>query len=500
MAKLPGLTEYYATLGAPAINFGRGLLGYQDPVGTQTMQDRMTEIEAGRTKGNVGYDEYGLTPSAGRFTGGLMDLAVNNPADFALAGSVGKYDFSPEGRTGLNYDFTPDQDTGSTGSSMLDFINAGGLKGAFSRMGTAQASDLPGIPSNSLERDFPGMSTGDIIDSMNNRQRADRFSGMGQVGPNKSNMNAPAALDMDRFAGVSNLGRNDMDVEQVEPQSRIRDQLKRDFLEGGLFKDAKQSLGQTKDAFLEDVSGLRNIIGSGFDKFSQGIGSLKDRGLDLGRMAISGIGSLLGAGPLGAILSRLPQEPLFRETLANSRKANPLGTRGVGPNGVQLDGVSDFGGFTTDDLGRITNNGLNYNTPEGIMSGYNSGFDLAGAALGRIGTIQNAIEKGRFKDKFALDRANKKIDNLKTAAVASAQAKRQAYQDKIDRAKNEAAANRARAKSITAGYGGHDNSPGATGPTAAGAGMGYGGGYQTDHGFLKDGGSVGVASMFTRRG
>ena len=143
MAKLPGLTEYYATLGAPAINFGRGLLGYQDPVGTETMQNRMREIEAGRTKGNVGYDEYGLTPSAGRFTGGLMDLAVNNPADFALAGSVGKYDFSPEGRTGLKYDFTPDQDTGNTGSTMLDFINAGGLKGAFSRMGTAQASEMP---------------------------------------------------------------------------------------------------------------------------------------------------------------------------------------------------------------------------------------------------------------------------------------------------------------------------------------------------------------------
>ena len=169
MAKLPGLTEYYATLGAPAINFGRGLLGYQDPVGTETMQNRMREIEAGRTKGNVGYDEYGLTPSAGRFTGGLMDLAVNNPADFALAGSVGKYDFSPEGRTGLKYDFTPDQDTGSTGSAMLDFINAGGLKGAFSRMGTAQASEMPIEPMSDLERDFPGMSTGDIIDSMNNR-------------------------------------------------------------------------------------------------------------------------------------------------------------------------------------------------------------------------------------------------------------------------------------------------------------------------------------------
>ena len=56
-----------------------------------------------------------------------------------------------------------------------------------------------------------------------------------------------------------------------QPQYRIRDQLKRDFLKGGLFKDAKQSLGQTKDAFLEDVSGLRNMIGSGINNAKEGI-------------------------------------------------------------------------------------------------------------------------------------------------------------------------------------------------------------------------------------
>jgi hypothetical protein len=366
-------------------------------------------------------------------------------------------------------------------------------------MGSAQASEMPVGPMSNLERDFPGMSTGDIIDSMNNRQSANRFSGM-QFGPNKSN-----APTIDR----SNVMGRDLEaddgaqiVDGLTSPYTIRGQLKRDFLQGGLFRDAKQSLGQTKDAFLEDVSGLRNIIGSGFDKFSQGIGSLKDRGLDLGRMAISGIGSLLGAGPLGTILSRLPQEPLFRETLANSRKANPLGTRGVGPNGVQLDGVSDFGGFTTDDLGRITNNGLNYNTPEGIMSGYNAGFDLAGSALGRIGKIKDGLALGKFKN---VNKANQKINNLKTAAVASAQAKRQAYQDKMDRAKNSAARERARAKSITAGYGGgNDNDRPSTGPTSVGAGMGVGGGYASDYGFKKDGGMIGyrnggLASMFTRR-
>ena len=95
----------------------------------------------------------------------------------------------------------------------------------------------------------------------------------------------------------------------------------------------------------------------------------------------------------------------------------------------------------------------------------------------------------------------KKINSLKTAAVASAQAKRKAYQDKIDRARDAAAREKARAKSITAGYGGgNDNDRPTTGPTAVGAGMGMGGGYASDYGFLKDGGSVGLASMFTRRG
>jgi hypothetical protein len=301
-----------------------------------------------------------------------------------------------------------------------------------------------------------------------------RFSGMGQVGPNKSNMNAPAALDMGRFAGVSNLGRNDMDVEQVESLT------------------SPQGI----------LQGLQSRIGLGFNNVKDFAMNKGTQGFNLARqipgMALSAMTGIPGIGMALGLLGKMGSNEYAQATTANMQKQNN------NLQGLGLDGVSNFGGVTTDDLGRITNNGLNYNTPEGIMSGYNSGFDLAGKALGRIGTIQEAIEKGRFKDKFALDRANKKINNLKTAAVASAQAKRQAYQDKIDNAKNQAAQDRARTKSITAGYGGHDNSPGATGPTAAGAGMGYGGGYASDHGFKKDGGMIGyrnggLASMFTRR-
>jgi hypothetical protein len=138
--------------------------------------------------------------------------------------------------------------------------------------GAAQASEL-----TDLERDFPGMSTGDIIDSMNNKQRANRFSGMGQVGPNKSNMNAPAALDMDRFAGVSNLGRNDMDVEQVESLTSPQ----------GILQGLQSKIG----------AGFNNVKDFAMNKGTQGFNLAKQiPGMALSAMTgIPGIGMILGA-------------------------------------------------------------------------------------------------------------------------------------------------------------------------------------------------------------
>jgi hypothetical protein len=483
MAKLPGLTEYYATLGAPAINFGRGLLGYQDPVGTETMQNRMTEIEAGRTKGNVGYEDYGLTPVAGRMVGGLPELAVNNPTDFALAGSIGKYDFSPEGRTGLNYDFTPDQDTGSTGNAMLDYVNSGGvrnslsnLRDSFSNMGSAQASEIA-QPQNLGFRSMVDMAN-DANNFDSQFVSPDRFNSMGQMGPVKSNMNAPA-IDRSNVMGEDIDAQYTNDSFQTQPSTRFRDHSNmKSFLQ------ANPDMGQN----------IKNKIGAGFNNVKDFAMNKGTEGFNLAKqlpgMAFSAMTGIPGAGLLLGALGNMGSNEYAQATTANMEKQNN------NLQGLGLDGVSNFGGVTTDDLGRITNNGLNYNTPEGIMSGYNSGFDLAGSALDRIGTIQNALKLGKFKN---VNKANQKINNLKTAAVASAQAKRQAYQDKIDRARNEAAAQRARVKSISAGYGGNDDRPGATGPTATGAGMGVGGGYASDYGFLKDGGSVGLASMFTRR-
>ena len=123
--------EVMLSAASPGINFLRGVAGYQDPIGTPAMQDRMLELEAQKgPSGNIGYEDYGLPVSSegGRFTGGLPNLLLSNPIDFGLAGSVGRYGYSPEGRTDLKYDFTPDEETGSTGNAILDFINKGGIK------------------------------------------------------------------------------------------------------------------------------------------------------------------------------------------------------------------------------------------------------------------------------------------------------------------------------------------------------------------------------------
>ena len=147
------VAETFMNVAAPAINLGRGILGLQDPIGTPSMGDRMKELEATKgSTGSIGYEDYGLTPVAGRMVEGMPELALSNPVDFALAGSVGRYGFSPEGRTDLKYDFTPDQDTGSTDNAILDFVNEGGVKAKISDLfspSTAMAAEPSAMPQGS---------------------------------------------------------------------------------------------------------------------------------------------------------------------------------------------------------------------------------------------------------------------------------------------------------------------------------------------------------------
>ena len=146
-------------------------------------------------------------------------------------------------------------------------------------------------------------------------------------------------------------------------------------------------------------------------------------------------------------------------------------------------------GYTLDDIGRVVQTG-EYATPQNIMAGYSfASPGYTGTAFDRYDKIREGIKKGIYKDPIT---AQKKLDALGQAALDKERARKAAYEKAIQDAKNAERQERAREKSITAGYGGWDESPGATGPTAAGAGMGVGGGYASDYGFAKGG----LASLY----
>jgi hypothetical protein len=212
------------------------------------------------------------------------------------------------------------------------------------------------------------------------------------------------------------------------------------------------------------------------------------KSMNLGAMAI---GALSGIPGLGFLLDKLGQPGFNRGNIREMNTPKTLdATKFSDTSGIN----TDFGGVTVDDLGRIVQTG-DYLTGENVMAGYNTGFDLTGTAFDRIDKITS---RGPLSDYN-----RRKVKALKDFAAASAKSRKDALQAEIERAqriKDEAAraaaTQAARVKSISEGYGGHDDSPGATGPTAAGAGMGVGGGYASDYGFLKDGG---LATMFTRK-
>lgn len=239
--------------------------------------------------------------------------------------------------------------------------------------------------------------------------------------------------------------------EGITKNVRFRDMLLEDLK--NLPSDIKTSLGTTKDALLEDFSGLKNFATN-----------LKDKGIDLGSLAISSIGNAIAPG-VGFALSAL--------------------AKATGPNyRAMIEKDLAKKGFTVDSTGKIVQTG-DYATPQNIMAGYNlAAPGITASAFDRYDKIREGIKKGIFKDKI---RAQQKLDALGQFALEKERARKAAYERAIQEAKNAQRREQARIDSITAGYGGADESPGATGPTAAGAGMGVGGGYASDYGFAKGG-------------
>ena len=181
-----------------------------------------------------------------QFNQGYENLTDNQKREFdgvmGMGGFNERYQANPES-TLVTSDpdyaaFAPISKAYQESETVNDGFNWGSLIG----MGSADASEMPqkyGLDTNTMggvtlnedgtlnyNNQSPNLDFRSMVDmaadnenfmgQFNTPQAANRYSGMGQVGPVKSDMAAPRSLDMERFAGVSELGRNDADVEQVE--------------------------------------------------------------------------------------------------------------------------------------------------------------------------------------------------------------------------------------------------------------------------------------------
>ena len=250
---------------------------------------------------------------------------------------------------------------------------------------------------------------------------------------------------------------NEITSDGITNNVKFRDMLLKNLR--NLPSDFTTSLGTVKKDLAEDFSGLKNFATD-----------LKDKGIDLGSLAISSIGNAIAPG-VGFVLNALAkaQGPNYRAMIEKDLAEK---------------------GFTVDSTGKIVQTG-DYATPQNIMTGYNlAAPGITASAFDRFDKIREGIKKGIFKDKI---RAQQKLDALGQFALEKERARKAAYERAIQEARNAQRREQARIDSITAGYGGADESPGATGPTAAGAGMGVGGGYATDFGY--DFAKGGIASL-----
>jgi len=190
------------------------------------------------------------------------------------------------------------------------------------------------------------------------------------------------------------------------------------------------------------INSVQNLINAGLESGS-------DLASGAGKFILGAASGIPGAGLLLAGLGKLGQP-----TISNLAQQNFL----------------DASGAEVDDLGRLTS---------GIMQGYNTRFDLSPRARARISAIEKLGLTPERRTK--IDQLNEFIAQQEAAQAAAA----------------AAAADSQRAReaflSISQGEGGYS---GSSGPTSAGAGMGVGGGYASDYGFLKDGG---LAGMFTEK-
>ena len=116
----------------------------------------------------------------------------------------------------------------------------------------------------------------------------------------------------------------------------------------------------------------------------------------------------------------------------------------------------------------------------------NYGYMIMNFIFPGSGYAAKAFVEIKKKKEAAAAEELAKIEEEKKQEVIRQTAYEQARKDKVTYAALE--------KSITSGQGGGGRDRPDSGPTSVGAGMGVGGGYASDYGFLKDGGRIGYGT------
>ena len=242
----------------------------------------------------------------------------------------------------------------------------------------------------------------------------------------------------------------------------------------------------------------------------------------LGGKIKSGIGEIMNY-PLVKGLSMMTPFGFAKQGLNALKGLMPINQRAIAEN------VAGNMGIAVDDIGRIVNTG-NYQDPSNVMAGYNLNkmtdetFDeridtISGTLSEKYGLCSNEI-KGILEGTLSeeeLNAINAKaimpgtsqttnlINQLRSINIAKDKnkfiqdiAKKEAERQRVEKERKEAFAQAERDRkkyadieaAISRGDRVDDRDRPTSGPTAVGAGMGVGGGYASDYGFLKDGGRV----------
>ena len=420
-----------------------------------------------------------------QFNQGYENLTDNQKREFdgvmGMGGFNERYQANPES-TLVTSDpdyaaFAPISKAYQESETVNDGFNWGSLIG----MGSADASEIPqnnyGLQTNTMggitlnadgslnynntqPQNLGFRSMVDMANDVNNftNQFASpgRFSGMGRMGPVKSNMNAPTALDMGKFAGIAGLGvANEPDVEQVA------------------------QLGNPSM-----MRGLRNKIGSEFNKAKDGI--MGSKAMNFFRSLPTPTNMLLNMAATRNPLN--PRASNYNPTLKGQigfMKDNPFGT-GTGY------GITDKSG-----LGKITSGRLK---GKNLISMFGSN-DLGTMYAKDLASLDESLAKTVAKQfgRWAIDNPEAYAKKIKKQKEKIAQNIREAGIVQNAREADTAARARAKNPGIYASadrQGFTDGKGGGFGSKSTGTNQGFSNRTGRGRTGYSEGG---LASMFTRR-